>query len=346
MRIPRKAIVAASVVGLAAGGSAVAMASTNHATSSTKSPKTAHDHDRAGKPAGSGLDAGTRATAESIRTAVLAAAPGIVNPIIDQAVTDGKLTAAQAATAKQELTDLQAGRRPSADALALLKDSGARAVAQSAFAAIAKQAPAIAAPVIASAVSAGTITQAQADQLTARIASAATAPGAFGGAKGSKGTKGPKPGATKGAGAGMFDPATLPVLQDVATAVLKQAPAVAGPIIDSAVTAGTITQAQGDQLKAAATDVAANGPTALAAHRDLLSTDGVRTVVGSVAQALAKQAATVGDPIVDAAVTAGTLTQAQGDALKARLAKGTAGFGAGQGGGFGGAHRSGHKHGG
>src|SRR4051794_31893746 len=108
MRFPRKAFVAAGVVGVAAGGSAVAMASTSHDKAPTKSGAKApwtRAHDRAGR-----LDAGTRTVVDSIRKAVLAGAPAIVNPIIDQAVTDQKLTAAQAATAKQALTDLQAGK--------------------------------------------------------------------------------------------------------------------------------------------------------------------------------------------------------------------------------------------
>jgi ribosomal protein S20 len=329
------------------------MASTDHATSTTKSgakPSKSRDHDRTGA-----LDAGTRSVVESIEKAVAAGAPAIVNPIIDQAVTDGKLTAAQAATAKQAVTDLQAGQRPSADALALLRDADARAVAQSAAAAVAKQAPTVAAPIISAAVTAGTITQAQADQLTARIAAAASGTGrggfgifggGFGGPGGGPGfgPGGHDQGGARGPGkAGAVNDATRKVLEDVATAVLKQAPSVAGPIIDSAVSAGTITAAQGDQLKAAASDVAAKGPQALGDHRDLLSSDGVRTVVGSIAKALSGQAATVGGPIVDQAVTAGTITKAQGDAIKARLAKGFAG---GPFGGPGGPGRGAHPGGG
>jgi polyhydroxyalkanoate synthesis regulator phasin len=337
MRFPRKAVVAVGVAGLAAGGSAVAMASTDHTKTSTKSgtsPSKARDHDRTGA-----LDAGTRSVVESIEKAVRDGAPAIVNPIIDQAVTDGKLTAAQAATAKQAVADLQAGKRPSADALALLRDAGVRDVAQSAAAAVAKQVPTIAAPIISAAVTAKTVTQAQADQLTARIAAVAAKGGSGRGfgpfghgfdPGGPAGPAGPGRSGKSGAGPGAFDAATRTVLEDVATAVLKQAPSVAGPIIDSAVSAGTITAAQGDQLKAAATDVAANGPKALAGHRDLLSSAGVRTVVASIAKALSDQADTIGDPIVDQAVTAGKITKAQGDAIKERLAKG---FGAGPRGG-------------
>jgi polyhydroxyalkanoate synthesis regulator phasin len=334
MRIPRKAIVAVGVVGVAAGGSAVAMASTDHAKPSTKNgphPPHARGHDRA-----AGLDAGTRAVVESIRKAVLDGAPAIVGPVLDQAVTDGKLTAAQAATAKQALTDLQAGKRPSADALALLRDAGARDALQSAVTAVAKQTPAVAAPIISAAVTAKTITQAQADQLTARIAAAASSTRGFGpfgfGFGGPGGPGGPgHPGGPgrPGAGPGAVSAAERAVLQDVATAVLKQASTVGDPIIASAVSAGTITAAQGDQLKAAAADVAAKGPTALAGHRDLLASAGVRTVVASIAQALSAKADAIGGPIVDQAVKDGKLTQAQGDALKQRLASGFGGFGPG-----------------
>jgi polyhydroxyalkanoate synthesis regulator phasin len=332
---------------VAAGGGAVAMASTDHAKPTTKSGASAsktHDHFGA-------ADAGTRSVVEAIEKAARDGAAAIVDPIIDQAVTDGKLTAAQAATAKQAVTDLQAGKRPSADALALLRDADARAVAQSAATAVAQKVPALAAPIISAAVTAGTITQAQADQLTARIAAMASGTGRgglgiFGGPGGGPGfgPGGHDQGGARGPGkAGAVSDATRAVLQDVATAVLKQAPSVAGPIIDGAVSAGTITSAQGDALKAAASDVATKGPQALADHRDLLSSDGVRTVVASIAKALSAQAPTVGNPIVDQAVTAGKITKAQGDAIEARLAKGFAG---GPFGGPGGPGRGAHPGGG
>jgi hypothetical protein len=225
MRFPRKAIVAVGVAGVAAGGGAVAMASTDHAKPTAKSGSGAsatRDHHRGGA-----LDAGTRSVLESIQKAVASGAPAIVKPIIDQAVTDGKLTAAQAATAKQAVTDLQAGKRPSADALALLRDADARAVAQSAAAAVAKQAPGVAAPIISAAVTAGTITQAQADQLTARIAAVASGTGrggfgpfgGFGGFGGGFGPGGHDRGAKGPGKAGAVNDATRAVLQDIAAAV-------------------------------------------------------------------------------------------------------------------------------
>jgi polyhydroxyalkanoate synthesis regulator phasin len=292
-------------------------------------------HGGPGPGRGAALPAGTQTVIEALRTAVLDQASGIVTPIIDQAVTAGKLTAAQAATAKQALADLQAGKRPSADALALLRDAQARAVAGDAFQALAKQLPAIAAAVLADAVSKGTIDQATADQITQRIkdlsdraAQGGGLPFPGGGMRGGPGPYGGGPGFGEhhrggpgfGAGKQGTGSASAGVFGDVAQAVAKQAATIAGPIIDKAAAAGTITSAQADALRSAASDLASGDRRTLMGHRDLLSSAAVRGVVHDVVKAVAAQAPSIAKPIIDQAVADGKLTQAQADQLTQRIA--------------------------
>jgi polyhydroxyalkanoate synthesis regulator phasin len=348
MDLRKKAIVGVAVAGAVAAGGAGAYAATN----------TNHDPQPASRMGGHGfgpygfgggpggyghgpqLPAGTQTVIEALRTAVLGQASGIVTPIIDQAVTAGKLTAAQAATAKQALADLQAGKRPSADAMALLRDANARAVASDAFAALAKQLPTIAAPVLSDAVSKGTIDQATADQITARIKDLSDraaqgggfpffgggmgGPG-FGGGKGGPAQRGYGPGGHRGGGFGggpgkMGSSKSAGVFGDIAQAVAKQASTIAGPIIDKAASAGTITSAQADELRSAASDLASGNRGSLMSHRDLLSNSAVRGVVQDIFKAVATQTPAIAKPIIAQAVTDGKLTQAQADELTQHLA--------------------------
>lgn len=341
MRLTRKAIVAVAVTGAVAAGGAAAYAATN-GSSGPGPQRTAHGgyagHGHFGP--GPALPSGARDVVEQIKTAVLDQAPGIVNPILDQAVTAGKLSAAQAATAKQALADVQAGKRPSADAFALLRDADVRAVAADAFQALAKQVPGIAKPILADAVSKGTIDQATADAITEHIQDMAdhAAQGGFpfggpgpmgpGGHRGGPfgpgygGHGGPMGPGHRGGPFGRQAPsaATAAVFGDVAQAIAKQTPSVAGPIVDKAVADGKITKAQGDELKRAADDLASDGRGALFAHRDLLADANVRDVVRDVAKALATQAPAIAKPIVDKAVADGKITQAEADKLTQHIA--------------------------
>jgi polyhydroxyalkanoate synthesis regulator phasin len=274
-----------------------------------------------------------RTVIDQLRTAVLDQAAGIVTPIIDQAVTDGKLTAAQAATAKQALADVKAGGRPSADALALLRDADARAVAADAFQSLAKQVPAIAKPILADAVTKGTIDQATADAINRRIQGLADRAAQGGLPFGGPGSRGPGFGHRGGpgsghhggwgagrAGRGAPSAATAGVIGDIAQAIAKQAPSVAGPIIDQARSDGKITGAQADELKSAASDIASRGPRAAFGHGDLMVDADVRAVVRDVIQALAKQAPSIAKPIIDQAVADGNLTRAQADEITKHIA--------------------------
>lgn len=334
MLLTRKAVVAVAVTGAVAAGGAAAYAATNHASTGhdpRPSARGAYGHFGLGGGPGRALPAGTRDVLEQIKTAVLDQAAGIVNPIVDQAVADGKLTAAQATTAKQALADLKAGQRPSADALALLRDANARAVAADALQTLAKQVPTIAKPILDAAVAKGTIAQARADAINRRIqglADHATQAGGVGG----HGFPGPGP-TGPGQRGGPFghshggpghrggpSAATAGVAGDIAQAVAKQAPTVAGPIIDQALADGNITSAQADALKSAASDLASGDRRAVFAHRDLLSDANVRDVVRDAVKALAARAPAIAKPIIDKAVADGELTQAQADQLTARIA--------------------------
>jgi ribosomal protein S20 len=337
MRVSRKAIVAIVATGAVAAGGAAAYAATNHAsTGHDPQPPARYGHSG---PMGHALPTGMRDVLGQIRGAVLDQAPAIVDPILDQAVAAGHLTGDQAATAKQALAGLKAGDRPSAGALALLRDAQARAVLGDAFQAVARQVPAIAKPILADAVAKGTIDQATADRLSERIQAIADwaangglpfgPPAARPGAPLGHGPHGhgpfSRPGAKRGAPFGPGHHArpsaqTAGVLADIAQAVARQAPTVAGPIIDQAVAAGTITSAQATELKSAAGDLASGDRGALFAHRDLMADAGVRDVVRDVFRALAAQAPAIAKPIIDQAVSDGTLTQAQADRLTQRIA--------------------------
>jgi hypothetical protein len=102
------------------------------------------------------------------------------------------------------------------------------------FGAVRTQAPAVAAPVIADGVTAGTITQAEADQLTALFAG--TGFGGFG------------VGGTGGTHAPAFSTGQRTVLHAAITAIVGQLGVIAKPVLDADVTAGSITQAQEDLI--------------------------------------------------------------------------------------------------
>jgi hypothetical protein len=105
------------------------------------------------------------------------------------------------------------------------------AVMQDVRKAVAAKAPDLAKPIIDKAVSGGDISQAQADRLSKVVAdkrlSRTDAQALFGDAK------------------------VAPVFFDVKAAIARQAPDIAKPIVDQAVSDKKITQAQGDQLIAA-----------------------------------------------------------------------------------------------
>jgi polyhydroxyalkanoate synthesis regulator phasin len=321
MRLSRKLIVAAGVA-VAAGSSAVAVAATQggskgndpHPLAARGGPGWGggpHGAAWAGGPRGKGAD--TRGVLDAIRKAVVDHVVTVAGPIVDQAVKDGDLTQAQGDTAKQALADVQAGKRPSMDAFALLRDEQVRAVAQKVAMAAAPGIPGLAQPILDQAVKDGKLTRAQADELAQHIKAFSDRAG-----QGAFGRFGP--GHHHRGAPGRFDRGAADVLRDVFGAVRKQAPSVAGPIVDQAVKDGKLTRAQADELKAVAAQAAKDGRPHLFEHRDLLRDADVREVARDISRALVKQAPGIGGPIIDQAVNDGKLTQEQGDRAKERLA--------------------------
>jgi hypothetical protein len=106
---------------------------------------------------------------DAIHQAVEKQAPAIADPIIKKAQDDGKITSAQADQLRAAAQAIGDGKKPDANVRALLSDADVRQVVQDAFAAAAKQTPAIAEPIIKKAVDDKQITSAQADQIRSKL---------------------------------------------------------------------------------------------------------------------------------------------------------------------------------
>jgi len=225
-----------------------------------------------------------RGLAREVRRAVLAGAPGVAAPVVDAAVRDGRLSAARAAELRTAIAAVADRRRPDPARLrALLLDDGARAVALDVARALAERAPALAAPVLDRAVAGGTLTERRAERLRER--------------------------ATRFA-ARLGDPASG-VLLAVAAAVVREAPAIAAPVLDRAVADGRFTRAQADAVLDAARTL--DGRRAIGA----VALDGdARAVARELARALAERVPAIAGPIVDRAVADGTITRARADRLE------------------------------
>jgi hypothetical protein len=112
------------------------------------------------------------------------------------------------------------------------------------------------------------------------------------------------------------------VLEDIRAAVAKQAPEIAGPIIDKAEGDGKITKAQADKLRQAAEDVAAGkrpDPRALGRDED------VEEVIHDAFAAAGKKAPAIGEPIIGKALDEKKITETQADQIRDMLKRGPAG---------------------
>ena len=111
-------------------------------------------------------DKDVRTVLEDVRKAVAKEASDIVNPVIDKAEADGKITAAQAKRLHDTVGKLVGGppRRPHRRVLDL-RDEDVREVIHDAFEALAAKTPDIAKPIIDKAVADKKITEAEADQI-------------------------------------------------------------------------------------------------------------------------------------------------------------------------------------
>jgi len=106
---------------------------------------------------------------DDIHRAVEKQAPAIAGPIIKKAEDAGDITGAQADQLRAAAQAIADGRRPDAGIRTLLSDANVRKVVHDAFAAAAKQTPAIADPIIQKAVDDKKITSAQADQIRGKL---------------------------------------------------------------------------------------------------------------------------------------------------------------------------------
>ena len=192
-------------------------------------------------------DADVRAVLDDIRKAVAKQAPDIAGPVIDKAESDKKITAEQADKLRQAAADIAAGKRP--DIRAFGRDADVHEVIHDAFRAAAEKAPGIAAPIIEQAVSDKKITQAQADRITQLVKRGGPGPGFGPGPRGRH--FGPPPIADKDVQA---------VLEDIHSAVAKQAADIVGPVIDKAEQDGKITAAQADKLRDAVGNLVGGKP--------------------------------------------------------------------------------------
>jgi hypothetical protein len=103
---------------------------------------------------------------EDIHAAVAKQAPDIVEPVIDEAEQDGKITAAQADRLRDATDSLFPGKPRGVPPRKLdLRDEDVREVLHDAFEALAAKTPGIAGPIIDKAVEDKKITEAQADKL-------------------------------------------------------------------------------------------------------------------------------------------------------------------------------------
>jgi hypothetical protein len=112
-------------------------------------------------------DKDVRAVLEDIREAVAKEAPAVVNPVIDKAEQDGKITAAQADRLRDTVGRLAGGGPPPGRPPRMLdlRDKDVRAVIHDAFEALAAKTSDIAKPIIDKAVADKKITEAQAEQI-------------------------------------------------------------------------------------------------------------------------------------------------------------------------------------
>ena len=253
-------------------------------------------------------DADVRAVLDDIRAAVAKQAPEIAGPVIDKAEQDGKITSAQADKLRQAAQDIAVGKRP--DPRSLGRDEDVHAVVHDALAAAARKAPEIGEPIIAKAVQDDKITEAQADRIRALLKHA---------------PRGPRFEGRHGPGFGgppvIRDADVRAVLEDVHAAVAKQAPDVAGAVVDEAEKDGKISSAQADALRKAADDFVGRKPRGGPLQGlDLGDTD-VREVLHDMFAAVAAKTPAIANPIVDKAVDDGKITTSQGKRIKRFLSR-------------------------
>jgi predicted XRE-type DNA-binding protein len=223
-----------------------------------------------------------------VHAAVEKKAPEIADPIIQKAEDSGDITSDQADKLRAAAQAIADGKRPDVDR-ALLRDADVRKVIRDAFEAAREQTPDIAEPIIQKALDDKKITSAQADKARELVKKLPLPPVGFGHGPG-------RPPLF-----GSFDKDVAAVLDDIHTAVEKQEPAIAEPIIKKAVDDGDITEAQADAIR----------------NHKLVGVDrDVFAVLRDIHQAVAKKSLEVAQPIIAKAVDDGKITNAQADKIR------------------------------
>jgi hypothetical protein len=114
------------------------------------------------------------------------------------------------------------------------------------------------------------------------------------------------------------------VLDDIREAVAKQAPDIAGPVIEKAESDGKITSAQADQLRQAAQDLADGKRPDI---RGLKGDADVREVIHDAFEAAHEKVPGIAEPIIDKAVEDKKITEAQADRIREMVKRGPPGGG-------------------
>jgi len=296
---------------LAAGGG---NSSGERTSSAPATPVAQPSHPPTRGPRGRGLrvfradfaDADVRAVLDDIRKAVAKQAPDIAGPVIDKAESDKKITAEQADKLRQAAADIAAGKRP--DIRGLGRDADVHEVIHDAFRAAAEKAPAIAAPIIEQAVADKQITQKQADRITEFV------------------KRGGPPHPPHFGPPALADEDVQAVLEDIHSAVAKQAADIVGPVIDKAEQDGKITAAQAGKLRDAVGNLVGGkphgGPPRMLPLRDA----DVRDVLHDAFEAIAAQRSGIAKPIIDKALADKKITEAQANQLRKMMSRDKRGF--------------------
>ena len=252
-------------------------------------------------------DADVRAVLDDIRKAVAKQAPDIAGPVIDKAESDKKITAEQADKLRQAAADIAAGKRP--DIRGLGRDADVHEVIHDAFRAAAEKAPGIAAPIIEQAVADKQITQKQADRITEFV------------------KRGGPPHPPHFGPPALADRDVQAVLEDIHSAVAKQAADIVGPVIDKAEQDGKITAAQAGQAarrgRGSGRRQAARRPAADAsAARRRRARGAARRLRGN----RARSAPEIAKPIIDKALADKKITESQANQLRKLMSRDKGGF--------------------
>jgi hypothetical protein len=283
---------------LTVAGISVASSGTDSSTSGREQGR--HPKQRGiGPPSEVAFDQDVADVMRQVHQAIEKKAPEIAGPIIQKAQDSGDITSDQAGQLRAAAQAIADGRRPDADVRALLGDADVRQVVRDAFREAAKQAPAIGDPIIQKALDENKITSAQAGQLRDQLTHLPPFGPGFG--------RGPGFGGERRLGRGFpgrIDRDVAAVLGDIHRAVETKESQIADPILTKAVDEGRISQAQADAIRD---------------HRLGRLDSDVAGVLRDIHAAVAKQAPAIGDPIIQKALDAKKITNAQAENIRKKL---------------------------